>query len=278
VKAVCLHDRGEIERYLRRNTFLHIYALGDLDDFFWQYTTWYAFKDDRQQITQLALVYTGMAQPVLLGITGENESGIMRELLRAVRPYLPASVYAHFSGDAASALADSYRIESRGLHYKMALTDTSRLDSFDTSQVIALAAADLGDLQRLYASYPGNAFDPRMLETGQFFGIRLDEQLACAAGIHVYSSRYRVAAIGNVTTHPAFRKQGLATVVCARLCQSLLQAVDHIGLNVKADNAPAIRCYEKLGFVQIASYTEYDLIADRSQSGRALPEKTMRRF
>jgi ribosomal protein S18 acetylase RimI-like enzyme len=264
VKAVCLHDRDEIERYLRQNTFLHIYSLGDLDDFFWQYTTWYAFKDDRQQITQLALVYTGMAQPVLLGITEDSEAGAMCELLRAIRPFLPANLYAHFSGDAASALVDSYRIESHGLHYKMALTDTSRLDTFDTSRALALTAADLSELQRLYASYPGNAFDPRMLETGQFFGIRRHAQLACVAGIHVYSPRYRVAAIGNVTTHPAFRNQGLATSVCARLCQSLLQTVDHVGLNVKADNAAAIRCYEQLGFARIASYTECDLIAARS--------------
>src|SRR5262249_59681854 len=32
---VSLHDRERIEPVLRRNVFLRIYALGDLDDFFW---------------------------------------------------------------------------------------------------------------------------------------------------------------------------------------------------------------------------------------------------
>jgi len=42
MKAVCLHDKSAIEQFLRRNTWLHLYELGDLDEFFWQYTTWYA--------------------------------------------------------------------------------------------------------------------------------------------------------------------------------------------------------------------------------------------
>ncbi len=56
MKAICLHSKEEIEKFLRRNTFLHLYSIGDLDDFFWQYTTCYALKEN-QKITQLALLY-----------------------------------------------------------------------------------------------------------------------------------------------------------------------------------------------------------------------------
>ncbi len=41
--------------------------------------------------------------------------------------------------------------------------------------------------------------------------------------------------------------------------KSLLSEIDHIGLNVKADNASAIRCYEKLGFEVIGSYGEFEV-------------------
>ncbi len=34
---------------------------------------------------------------------------------------------------------------------------------------------------------------------------------------------------------------------------------DHIGLNVKADNTSAIRCYEKLGFETTGSFGEFDV-------------------
>src|SRR2546423_3404429 len=101
MKAVCLHDKGTIEQFLRRNTFLHLYELGDLDDFFWPYTTWYALQD-AQNIKELVLLYTGMPLPVLLGIS-EHSAG-MYELLRAIRHLLPKHFYAHVSGDAARAL------------------------------------------------------------------------------------------------------------------------------------------------------------------------------
>jgi predicted GNAT family acetyltransferase len=76
------------------------------------------------------------------------------------------------------------------------------------------------------------------------------------AGVHVYSEPYRVAALGNVATHTAHRGQGLATTAVAALCRNLLGTVDHVGLNVAADNTAAIRCYQRLGFRIIATYEE----------------------
>ena len=56
---VCfLYDRKEIETFLRKNTFLHIYGIGDLDDFFWPCTTWYALREN-QSIKAIILLYAG---------------------------------------------------------------------------------------------------------------------------------------------------------------------------------------------------------------------------
>jgi predicted GNAT family acetyltransferase len=48
-------------------------------------------------------------------------------------------------------------------------------------------------------------------------------------------------------------------MVTAQLCKSLLNKIDHIGLNVKSDNKSAIRCYEKLGFEAIGSFGEFEV-------------------
>lgn len=142
----------------------------------------------------------------------------------------------------------------------MALTDSSRLESVDTSSVMQLSASNVSELEELYReSYPGNWFEPRMLETGYYYGICQGAALLSVAGVHVYSQQYGVAALGNITTHPLFRGKGLGKIVCAKLCQTLLQTVDYIGLNVKADNKSAIACYTKLGFERIATYEEYSL-------------------
>ena len=36
-----LFDLQKIEEYLRKDVYLHIYGIGDLDEFFRPYTTWY---------------------------------------------------------------------------------------------------------------------------------------------------------------------------------------------------------------------------------------------
>ena len=84
----------------------------------------------------------------------------------------------------------------------------------------------------------------------------------------MYSPQYGVAALGNITTLPEYRGQGLGTLVTARVCRELLKSSGSydrrhsydrriIGLNVRADNAPAIRCYHNLGFEKVAEYEEW---------------------
>ncbi len=254
MQLVSLHDKNVIEAFLRKHTNLHLYALGDLDDFFWQNTLWYALQDG-QQILELVLLYTALEVPTLLAIT--DDFPLMQELLQKVKPLLPPRFYAHLSGNLPSVFAEEYRVESHGLHYKMALVNTAFLKTIDTTDVIPLTMRDLRDLQELYrASYPGNWFDPRLLETNLYYGIRRGARIVSVAGVHVYSPYYIIGVLGNVTTHPAYRGQGLSTAVCAKLCQELLKTVEHVGLNVRADNHSAIACYKRLGFTLVGEYEE----------------------
>jgi len=260
VRTVCLHDRDEIERFLRRNTFLHVYALGDLDDHFWPSTTWYALADG-PEVKAIALMYSGLSTPTLLALGDEDEAPFLSKLLQSMFGLLPRRFYAHLSPGLADVLREQYRIDSHGAHLKMALTDTTRLAGVGMGNVVALSKADAGELLAFYdASYPGHRFEECMLEAHPYFGLRGRQGLVSAAGVHVYSPRYKVAAPGTIATHPAQRGQGYARVVTAALCHSLLQTVSHIGLNVKADNAPALRCYEALGFHAIASYEECEAV------------------
>lgn len=257
MSVICLHNKAEIETFTRRHPLLHLYELGDLDGFFWPHTTWYALTDGRH-LHQLALLYSGLPMPVLLAHS-EPETDSMPQLIEALLPLLPRRFYAHLSQDALPALATTYHLEGHGLYDKMGLTDTGRLTALDTSAIVSLSTADLDPINALYqAAYPDTWFVPRMLETGRYYGIYEDGRLLTIAGVHVYSPEYKVAAIGNVTTHPEARGRGLATMTCARLCQALLSdGIDTIGLNVRADNTAAIRAYQKLGFERVGEYGEY---------------------
>jgi RimJ/RimL family protein N-acetyltransferase len=200
--------------------------------------------------------------PTVLALA-EPHDRLMHDLLRAWLPALPRRFYAHLTEGVADALADDYHLQPHGTFLKMGLTDRSRVTALSGSEAVALTAADMDELLALYtASYPGNWFVPRMLQTGCYFGIRRAGVLVCVAGVHVYSPHYKVAALGNVTTRPDARGQGFGTAATAKLCQWLLQAgIEHVGLNVKADNDAAIACYKKLGFERIANYGEYTVVA-----------------
>jgi hypothetical protein len=55
-----VHDRAELAALLRKDAAPHAYQLGDLDDFFWPFTTWYARGET------VALIYHGQPTPTLL--------------------------------------------------------------------------------------------------------------------------------------------------------------------------------------------------------------------
>ena len=253
--AIRLQDKEDIRAFFSKNISLHLYEIGDLDEFFWPYTAWHALKD-ADGLKAVVLLYTETSLLVLLALT--EEPAFTRELLQSLIPTLPGRFYAHLSPGLEDVFQGSRKLVSHGRHYKMALTRAALLDAVDVSQVVPLTSNDLADLENLYGqSYPGNWFVPRMLKTNQYFGIHGPRGLVSAAGIHVYSPTYKVAALGNITTHPDFRGQGLGKAVTAKLCLSLLETVEHIGLNVQMDNGKAIRCYRRLGFEVIGSYEEW---------------------
>ncbi len=251
-------NRVRLADFFGRNRALNIYQLGDLDDFFWPSTRWFGI-DDGGLLRAVALLYTGPFDPTLILLEDGNQ-GECRTLLQALVPYLPAQVYAHLSPGLEKALESHFEIHFRGNHLKMHFQSEAAALLPISRDILNLTIDDTRELESFYREvYPGNWFDPRMLETGQYFGIRADSRIVAAGGVHVYAENYGVAALGNIATHPDFRGRGLATQVTASIVRNLLPTVDSIGLNVKADNAAAIACYRKLGFVEIARYHELSL-------------------
>ena len=232
-------------------------VLGDLDDFFWPSTTWYGRREDRE-LRDIVLVYSGQTVPTVIG-EGEQPDGL-RGLLAEIAPHLPQRFHAHLSPGVEPFFQDTHTIRPHGGHYRMTLRDSEGVSDTEDPKVVAMGPAHLSEALVLYQqSYPENWFDARMLETGRYYGLWDAGQMVSVAGVHVYPRRYRVAALGNIATHPAHRGKGYGTRVTAHLCRTLRDEVDHIRLNVKADNVAAIRCYQRLGFEIVARYAEFDL-------------------
>lgn len=261
-RVIEVDDPELIERFAQRDLALHLYELGDLDPFFWPHTRWWGLADADGELSALVLLYTGAALPTMLAL-GRRGDEALATLVTAVAPRLPTRAYAHLGSGLLPYLGDRWRTEHHGRYLKMVLRDhdTPVLMPALADQVVPLRPHDRDEVLALYErAYPGNWFDARMLESGQYFGVREGGALVCVAGVHVVSPQYRVAALGNITTLPSHRGRGLAAATTARLCRSLRDAgITTIGLNVRADNAAAVACYERLGFVEIGNYDEHML-------------------
>ncbi len=243
---------------MRQDTYLHLYEIGDLDEFFWSHTAWYAMEE-AGVIAAMVLVYCGTDLPVILALEDANR-GAARALLCDLIPSLPDRFYCHLSPGLEDVLRPRFRLEHHGRHNKMRLANPDfgvvPIMSGTTSRF--LGPEDEKPLFALYsAGYPGNWFDRRMLETGKYVGLFADDRIIAVAGVHVYSAPYGVAVLGNITTHPDYRGRGAGAQATSLLCEDLMKTTRHVGLNVHSQNMAAIRCYEKIGFKFHSTYDEY---------------------
>jgi ribosomal protein S18 acetylase RimI-like enzyme len=252
-----LHDKEEIYKFLSINPELHIYAIGDLDDFFWSKTMWFCICDNNT-ILSIALLYTGMV-PATLILLHNGTQVYAKELLTSIRPFLPSKIMVHLSSGLIGLFGKKDILKDYGLHYRMVLKKEP-IEQSDKN-IRKLNVVDILPINQLLSvAYPENWFDKRMLETDMYYGYFNGEALIGMAGVHVYSEHYKIAALGNITTHPDFRGRGIASKLTSRVCYELNKKVTVIGLNVTAANISAIKCYEKLGFAIYSSYDECYLV------------------
>lgn len=250
----CIQDRKELHEFLLQDPAMYLYRLGDLDDFFWPNTQWYGTYT-QGTLHEVILLYSSSNIPAC--ITLSRNPHAVKQLISNIQDALPVQFYAHFNLGVHASLHGCWDIQSNGIHHRMALRDPKQLQVKSLAHIQRVHTHDRESVLHFYAtSYPNNWFEEHMLQTGQYWGIRQGGQWICIAGVHSYSKRYRVAALGNVATHPEHRGQGWARQVVAHMCRMMLNDVDTIGLNVSQSNTAAIRLYTQLGFAHVTEYEE----------------------
>jgi len=122
------------------------------------------------------------------------------------------------------------------------------LEDAHKEEVVSLCHRHVAELKALYGFYPDNFFDPYQLGSGTYFGIRKGGELVAAAGTHVVSPTYQVAAIGNVVTHPKHRGKGYGKAVTTAVLNKIFQDVTTATLDVRAFHTTTIELFQSLGF------------------------------
>ncbi len=242
-------DRARLRAFLEQDRLFAAYAICDLDDREFPRTRWGAAWSGGS-IVGLVMEYAGGSpQPLFAMGRDDAITAVLRSVINPRLAYvaaLPASL---------PAIAARYRLDAGPQMVRM-WVDRERFIEGPDPGVERLSPADASDLNRLYQLGFGAWLPPHAIAEGVYYGIRLRGRLIAAAGTHVVSPQARMAVVGNVLTHGDFRGRGYATAVTGAVTAELLQSCDHVVLNVRADNPPAISAYRHLGYAEHVRFEE----------------------
>lgn len=172
-------------------------------------------------------------------------------------------------------LREVYRVSNQQPMIRMGVTR----ETFRAAHEIPahmLSGIDIRRINGLYGSDGSSSYYvPEHIDSGVYRGVVVDGRLVAVAGTHVVSTQERVAVVGNVFTHPAYRGRGYATSVTSAVTESLLEYCDNVVLTVDPANAPAVAAYTRLGYREVCQLVEASA-ARRDPSGFASFMRRMR--
>jgi ribosomal protein S18 acetylase RimI-like enzyme len=246
-----IFDKQRILAFLETDRLYAAYAIGDLEPELFADCAWTAAQWNGE-IRALGLHFRALAIPAFF-LMGEPDGvhSILQNHLPSGRVYLTCRE------EILPVVRRFYHWEEGPCAmWRMAL-GKNRRQMPAAGGCVRLTGADSGRLAEFYAAGGAIGFNPAQIENGFFFGRFAGTRLAAAAGTHLVSARYGVAAVGNILTHPDFRGRGYGSDLTTAVLKELIRlGIRDIVLNVRQDNAPALHLYEKLGLDRHCAFWE----------------------
>lgn len=269
-----LTDKATIRTFLdqdtpsgraQENRARYAYMIGDLAEPYWPNAAFYgAFAgEDLNVLRAVVLKYMPIFPPPV--ITAGEPAGIaeiMRVLAEDER--LPTILY-HAQSEHLPTLQRYFETSDATAMWRMVITPDRLSPVGETSGLRRLSGMDAEAAQVLFAAgLPSDfvmgqapAISPGLLDSGAFYGVIEGDRMLAMAGTHIISPTERIGAVGYVFTHPASRGQGYAKGCTAAVTRDLLtRGLTLIALNVKVGNHPAVRAYERIGYMRYAPLWE----------------------
>lgn len=249
-----IHNQNEVLEFIKnRVRYNYMYRFNNLDEREWTNTICYGLYED-SILREIAMVYTAYDIPVLIAACFEK-SDYNKELILKIKEYLPPKFYTHIDKETLNAVFDEKDISDYHEYMNMGIDDLSKIDSLDRKNTVTLNCADFKRIERLFEeSYPDSWLDDSLIKLNDNFGVEVDGRLVSFAGIHAYSIEQQVVTIAHVTTHPEYRSKGYGRDSIVALIKDLREKIKYIGLNVKVNNLPAIKCYKNIGFKEYGRF------------------------
>ncbi len=241
-------DRESLREFLTQDRLFAAYALCDLEEREFPRTRW-GIAMEGGRVVSVVLEYSGLSpQPLFVMGDDEGVTAILEDVIRPRLAYLAGMPHS------LSAVERVYRVEAGPPMVRMWV---DRAAFVPAAQVTTrLMPADIGDLNRLYDLGFSSWLPADAIRHGIYYGIRVNGRLVAAAGTHVISREAGLGVVGNVMTHRDHRSRGFAKLTTGAVTAELLRTCDHVVLNVRSDNPPALAAYRALGYQEHTRFEE----------------------
>ena len=246
-----ISDRQWIQTRLEKNRPWAAYTLADLEPGYFEHTSWFCDLEGRG----LTLLYRGFSRPLIFCI---EDSGHLYSILSEIESTLDVSSdrYVVSKPETLPQIRSRYDVQEERPMLRMIL-DSEHYRPADHRKAVQLGPSHLPSVRKLYEEGPPEFFLDQMLTDGIYYGIFEEFGLVSVAGTHIVAHDYGVGGLGNVYTRADRRSCGYATLVTSAVSGHLLYSgITTIILNVREDNDPAIRVYERLGYKPYCRYFE----------------------
>ena len=239
---------ADARAFFEHDRLLAAYALADLDPENVDTSRWWVARRGRDIVAAALLVEVMPFRPCF----AMGESDALTQVFRALRePRLIVAVPPR----GRIAVEHTYRFERADVMQRMAV-DRASFAPHLAHQVTRLGPQHLADLIDLYGEASRTYFTAERLGRELYFGIYDGDRIVSAAGTHVRSRQAGIAAVGNVLTRLAHRGRGMASSVTSAVTEAALAEHRDVVLNVRRDNAVAVRVYQRLGYRTHAPFIE----------------------
>ncbi|MEZ4862033.1 MAG: GNAT family N-acetyltransferase [Caldilineaceae bacterium] len=255
-------DLAALRRILLTDPIWAIYAIADLQPAFAPYCHWSVVDDERGAAA--TLLFTALQPPILVMTGAQPATGAA---LRAMS--LPDTLFVSVRRQNFALVEALYEFGDKVYPMvRMALPSGLAITRPTVANLIRLTRHDSERISALYqhgGPFTPDYFDPYQLDDGVFYGVEDNAgALIAVGGTHIITWTDKMAAIGNMYTHPEHRGQGHARAVLGAIIAELqAQDITTIVLNVDERNDDARRIYERYGFTPHCTYIEAEGVRRR---------------
>lgn len=186
-----------------------------------------------------------------VNLFGATPSDTPDELAELVGLFGPGETMVTLQAGPIATLPGMSLIKSGALVQLIATRPVATIES--PHPLLPLGALDAAEMLALAELTKPGPFRFETYRIGQFYGVRINQQLVAMAGTRMRFPGY--CELSGVCTHPDFRGHGLARLLSAHIACAIFARGERAFLHSWADNDAATNLYRDLGFEVCAQMT-----------------------